>query len=106
MNYIDSHLSDKITESQLANLCSMSPYRFSRLFKQHSNYTFQEYLLQHRIDEAARLLANPKTSITDIAYAVGFNDASYFTRAFKRYKGLSPSDFRVQPQDQRLYLED
>jgi len=97
MNYIDNHLSDKITESQLADLCGMSPYRFSRLFKQYSSCTFQEYLLQHRINEAARLLANPQTSITDIAYAVGFNDASYFTRAFKRYKGMSPSDFRIQP---------
>lgn len=96
MSYIDSHLSDKITESQLANLCGISPYRFSRLFKQSSGSTFQEYLLHHRIDEAARLLANPNTSITDVAFIVGFNDASYFTRAFKRCKGMNPSDFRTQ----------
>jgi len=96
MNYIDSHLGDKITESQIANLCSMSPYRFSRLFKETCSCTFQEYLVQHRVDEAVRLLANPKTSITDIAYTVGFNDASYFTRAFKRYIGVSPSDYRSQ----------
>jgi len=106
MSYIDSHLSNKITESQLANLCGMSPYRFSRLFKQHCSCTFQEYLLLHRVDEAVRLLANPNTSITDIAYAVGFNDASYFTRAFKRYKGVSPSDFRAPPKHLRLYPQE
>jgi len=92
--YIDAHLSEKITEEKVAALCGMSPYRFSRLFKEACSSTFQEYLVQHRIDEAVRLLANPKTLITDIAYTVGFNDASYFTRAFKRYIGVSPSDYR------------
>lgn len=92
--YIDSHLGEKVSEGDIAALCGMSPYRFSRLFKETCSCTFQEYLVQRRVDEAVRLLANPKTSITDIAYTVGFNDASYFTRAFKRYVGVSPSDYR------------
>jgi len=94
--YIASHLSEKINEREIATLCGMSPYRFSRLFKETCSCTFQEYLVQRRVDEAVRLLANPKTSITDIAYTVGFNDASYFTRAFKRYIGVNPSDYRSQ----------
>jgi len=97
LNYISAHINEKITETQLANLCNMSPYRFSRLFKQHCSCTFQEYLVQQRIEEAVRLLANPDTPISDIAFTVGFNDASYFTRAFKRYVGMSPTEFRAEP---------
>jgi len=93
-NYINSHLGEKISEAKLAELSGMSPYRFSRLFKQSCSCTFQEYLMKRRIDEAVRLLANPNTAITDIAFSVGFNDASYFTRAFKRYIGVNPSEFR------------
>jgi len=99
INYISAHINEKITETQLANLCNMSPYRFSRLFKQHCSCTFQEYLVQQRIEEAARLLANPDTPISDIAFTVGFNDASYFTRAFKRYVGVSPTEFRAEPSN-------
>lgn len=103
-NYINSHLSEKICEAKLAKLSGMSPYRFSRLFKQSCSCTFQEYLLKRRIDEALRLLANPNSSITDIAFSVGFNDASYFTRAFKRFIGVSPSEFRNSQKN--LQIED
>jgi len=100
INYISAHINEKISESHLANLCSMSPYRFSRLFKEYCSCTFQEYLVQQRIDEAVRLLANPDTPISDIAFTVGFNDASYFTRAFRRYVGMSPTEFRAHKNQQ------
>lgn len=55
-------------------------------------------LVQQRIDNAARLLTDPiqtGRSVTDIAYAVGFKDASHFTRAFKSRHGVSPREHRI-----------
>ena len=72
----------------------MNPFRFSRCFKKEIGITLQEYLVRLRIREALRLLDNPNASITDIAFTVGFNDTSYFSRTFKKYMNYSPSEFR------------
>ncbi len=53
--------------------------------------TFRDYVVAYRLREACRLLENPTTSVSDVAYAVGFNDASYFSRMFKQRVGLAPS---------------
>jgi AraC-like DNA-binding protein len=58
--------------------------------------TFQEYLVQRRVQEAIRLLKNPSASIADVCYTVGFGDQSYFTRTFRRYVGTAPSAYRRQ----------
>ncbi len=84
-----------IPESEVARLCEMSPSRFCREFKAAFDVTFVDYVANHRVSEAKRLLANPNISVTDVAAAVGFNDPSYFTRVFKRQVGISPSEFRA-----------
>lgn len=94
--YINDHLSEKICLDQMAAMCGMSPYRFSRMFKKVYGHTFQEYLLLRRVDEAARLLQNPSSLIVDVAFLTGFRDPSYFARIFKRYTGFSPGEFRQQ----------
>jgi len=84
-----------IPESEVALLCEMSPSRFCREFKAAFDVTFVEYVSNHRVSEAKRLLANPNMSVTDVAAAVGFDDPSYFTRVFKRQAGVSPSEYRL-----------
>lgn len=84
-----------IPESEVALLCEMSPSRFCREFKAAFDVTFVDYVANHRVSEAKRLLANPNMSVTDAAAAVGFNDPSYFTRVFRRQVGISPSEFRA-----------
>lgn len=93
--YLDANLHSRIVQADVAEICGLSPFQFSRLFKRLTKVTFQEYLLTRRVDEAKRLLANPKVSVTDICFTVGFHDLSYFTRIFKRYVGLSPSRYRL-----------
>ncbi len=94
INYIQDNYGNKICEQQLSDLCQMSRFQFTRQFKKSVGCTFQNYLLNIRVDKAKQLLKNPKARITDIAYTVGFSDPGYFTRAFKKATGRSPSSFR------------
>lgn len=84
-----------MAESEVAQLCNMSPSRFCREFKAAFDVTFVEYLATYRIVQAKRLLANPTISVADVANAVGYSDPSYFTRVFRKQEGISPSEFRA-----------
>jgi AraC-like DNA-binding protein len=53
-------------------------------------------VLRYRILEACRLLRNPNANVTKVAYSVGFNDASYFSRVFRRFIGVSPSSYSAE----------
>ncbi len=89
--FIEKNYRAKIRNEDVAKICGMSPFRFSRAFKEIFGVTFRDYLLDFRLKEACRLLENPTIAVTDVAYAVGFNDASYFARVFKQRLGRPPS---------------
>ena len=91
--YVKQNFRLKVRNEVVSRLCEMSPFRFSRSFRETYGITFQDYVVRYRILEACRLLKDPNTNITDVAYAIGFNDASYFSRTFRRYVGTSPSDY-------------
>ncbi|MDJ0748002.1 MAG: response regulator transcription factor [Woeseiaceae bacterium] len=91
--HVERNYRRKILINELAELCGISSFRFSRAFHAAYNITFQDYLLRYRIKEACRLLDNPNASVSDVSYIVGFNDPSYFARIFKRYVGMCPSEF-------------
>lgn len=94
VQYIEEHFHEHIEQSQIARHCGMTPFRFSRLFKQTYQLGFVEFVLAKRMEKADELLCNSQMPITSIAYTVGFQDPSYFTRAFKQYFGCCPSEFR------------
>jgi len=89
--YVEKHFRSKVRNEDVAKLCGMSPFRFSRAFKDTFGITFRDYLGAYRVKEACRLLENPAVSVTDVAFAVGFNDASYFSRVFRQRIGVAPS---------------
>ena len=91
INYIEKHFRSKIRVEEMANLCGMSPFRFSRAFRANFGITLQNYLSQFRLTEACRMLANPNAVVSDVCYAVGFNDTSYFTRVFRKQYNVVPS---------------
>lgn len=98
ISFLESNYQKKTSETTLASLCGMNPFRFSRCFKTEIGITLQEYIVRLRIREALRLLYNPNASITDISFMVGFNDSSYFSRTFKKYMNHTPSKFRSMQQ--------
>ena len=70
----------------------MQPFRFGRLFKDEFGIDFREYVMRYRIREACRLFRNPNAQVSEVAYAVGFSEPSYFTKTFKRLVGARPSE--------------
>ncbi|MGD8615412.1 MAG: AraC family transcriptional regulator [Gammaproteobacteria bacterium] len=92
--YVAQNYAEKISAREVADICNMSPFHFSRSFKRICGITFSEYLLEVRIRNAIGLLSRAKASVTGTCYEVGFRDPSYFSRIFKRYAGISPSEYR------------
>ena len=92
LNLVEKNYRTKIKSSELAELCGMSPFQFGRAFQETFGVSFRGYVVRYRLMQSARLLENPGASVTEVAYAVGFNDSSYFTRTFKRYFGVLPSE--------------
>ena len=63
-------------------------------FKNETGQTLNQYLTQYRMEKAKQLLADPRYKITDISSKVGYSDSNYFGKSFKKYCGLSPSEYR------------
>jgi AraC-like DNA-binding protein len=98
--YVKQNYRFKIKNETVSKLCDMSPFRFSRSFHETYGLTFQDYVMRFRILESCRLLQDPHANVTDVAYAVGFNDASYFSRTFRRYIGMTPSSYYSACEDE------
>ena len=90
--YVAQNFDKKIQNDEVAKLCAMSPFRFSRGFKEAFGIAFRDYVVRYRLRQAYSLLKNPNISITDVAFSVGFSEVSYFSRIFKKYFGVSPSE--------------
>lgn len=93
-NYITDHCTENITIDDLADLAGFSKFHFSRLFKQFSNMTCYEYLIQKRIAHAEQLLIQPNLPITEVALQSGFGSLSTFNRLFKAAKNCTPTEYK------------
>ena len=92
--YIRDGFDRPISLDELAAVAGMAPKYFCRGFSQMTGKTPIEYLNYYRIEQAGEQLAFTEDSVTEIALNCGFNDMSYFSRTFSRYKGLSPTAYR------------
>jgi AraC-like DNA-binding protein len=79
---------------EAASVASMSKEAFCRFFKLRTRKTFTQYLNQLRVNEALKLLEETELGIAEIAFQVGFENLSYFNRAFRKIQGETPSYFR------------
>ena len=95
INKIHSDYNKHITVDELAGECNISKYHFCRLFKEARGMTALEYLLRYRLHVADIFLENTDKSIADIASLCGFEDASYFSRCYKKYNGNTPKAKRA-----------
>jgi len=92
-SYIEEHLAEPISLATLARLVRLSPYHFSRAFKQSFGMPPHRYHTHRRIERAKILLGRHAFSITDIGLSVGFHETSSFTTAFRKIAGLTPSRY-------------
>ena len=93
--HVAAHFAGKIELEQAAALCRLGATQFCRLFKMEHGESFGQFLLRFRLERACELLAHSDMLVKEVAYAVGFNDLSYFARAFKRQFGLCPRQFQT-----------
>ena len=92
--YIAVHFSKPLNLGHLSEHCHVHPAHLSRQFKKETGMTLTDYQQKRRIEEAKILLKTDRASIGWIAGHVGFDDAGYFTRIFKKLEGITPSEFR------------
>lgn len=94
MEYINSHLSSKLTLSMIANHVNMNESYISHLFKTETGMTLMTYINNIKMQQAKELLGNPSYRIKDISELLGFENQFYFNKIFKKTYGLSPTAFQ------------
>jgi AraC family transcriptional regulator len=94
MEFMEEHLAENISLDRLAGLVRLSPYHFLRSFRRSFGQPPHRYWSGRRIERAKALLANPRASVTEIAFDVGFSGTSAFSATFRRTTGQTPTEFR------------
>ena len=94
--YIDSHIQEKITVKDLANLVHVNEQHLMRIFKKENGQSILEYINERRIVIASNLLKDTDYTINFIADCIGCENYSYFTKIFKKYTGFTPREYRMQ----------
>jgi AraC family transcriptional regulator len=95
LDHINENLTDDFTLEDLASIANFSPYHFHRIFAGIMQETISQFITRIRLERAAaRLIDNPRESITEVAFNFGFSSSSTFARAFKEKFGMSASQWR------------
>lgn len=92
--YINQHFREPVSLEDVAREVHLSPFYLSRLFKEKEGVNFVDYLTRLRLEEAKKLLAQTNDTVAAIAEQVGYAEANYFSRIFRRHFGMSPSEYR------------
>ena len=92
--YIERHIQEKISLAELADAFKVSPNYLSQLFKRHMEMGLNEYITNQKIIKSRHLLRETNMRIYEIAESLGFENAFYFSKVFKKTVGLSPKDYR------------
>ena len=92
--YIEDHYDKDISLDDVSRVVNISPYYFSKVFKEESGLNFIEYLTNIRIDKAKELLENSNLSIKEICVSCGYTDPNYFSRSFKKNVGVTPTEYK------------
>jgi AraC-like DNA-binding protein len=92
--YVSCHLYQKISLEEISSYAGMNKTYFCLFFKKHYGMSFTDFLNKKRIDEASLMLMNPVASIAEVATACGFPTVTYFNRIFRKYKGMTPTEYR------------
>lgn len=92
--FIAAHYSENIALDEVAESVHISPYYLSHLFRDELGITFIEYLTRTRVERAKQLLVDGKRTVAEVAREVGYEDAGYFSRVFKKLTGRTPAAYR------------
>ena len=91
---IDRNYTGKLSLGELADSMNLSIGHLSTLIRRETGLSFSEYVTAKRMEDAKKLLCQENLSVEEVAEQVGYHDYFYFTKAFKKYAGVSPSVYR------------
>lgn len=94
IDYIESHLTQPLTNKEVAFAISCNPDYLSRLFKKETGTTLNHYILEQKCHTARYMLENSTASCTEISAFLGFSSCSHFTSRFKQIEGITPNEYR------------
>lgn len=94
--YIQKHFAQPITVDSLAREVNLAPTYLCLLFREETGYTLNTYITTVRMEKARVLLADENLKLYDVSLAVGYPNASYFTRQFRKHTGMTPSEYRTR----------
>jgi len=106
LSFLENNYANNITLKDAAAAAGFSEYHFSRLFREVTGKNFLEYLNEFRIREAEKLLKKTDISISEAAYAVGFNNTTTFNRIFKAINGCTPTSYKAKARSNQAYRAD
>ena len=93
-NFIEAHSAEELSLGKVARVANTSPNYFSEKFREATGMNFVTYVARTRFGKAARLLREADLRVSEIAFAVGFQSLSQFNRVFKKFAGISPTEYR------------
>src|SRR5262249_37692100 len=102
LDYIGDNLAEDVSLTDLAELAGMSAHHFAELFKRSMSCTPHRYVLQEKVERAKIALCDPRCTVLDAGVISGFPNPSHFARMFRRFVGVSPSQFQ---SDQTSFLK-
>ncbi|MCX7711476.1 MAG: helix-turn-helix domain-containing protein [Clostridia bacterium] len=97
-DYIDKNYSREIKLTYFSDKYYLSKEYLSKMFKEEFGYSIYEYVLKVRMDKAKEMMADPNVKIQTVSDLLGYKDNNYFSRAFKTYYGMAPSEYREREQ--------
>ncbi|MDD5729082.1 MAG: AraC family transcriptional regulator [Victivallales bacterium] len=103
IDFIENHLKNNITVTELAQKACLSVSRFHRVFKQATGQSPGEFITKKRLAKAQSLLATTDMSMMEIAEETGFANVYYFSRIFKKYIGQPPASYRKLLENQIVF---
>ena len=96
MDYISKHYNEPdISVGTVAESLNISEGYLSHTFKKETDYTLLNYLTRYRIHKAMELLKDCRVKVYEVAEQVGYRDIAYFSATFKKYAGISPSEYQL-----------
>lgn len=90
--FVEKQYEQKIDSEEIADLVNMTLPAFCNFFKKQMNCTLTDFVNEYRINQSCKLFILNK-NVGEVCYKTGFNDVSYFSRTFKKFKGISPKKY-------------
>ena len=87
------HVTQKLNLNDVAAIYGISPNYLSSLFKKYNSCGYSEYITERKIAEAKRMMQEGNVKIYEVADALGFESAFYFSKVFKKVEGITPTEY-------------